>query len=107
MVRALNLIKCAPHLSVTPQARDVGLARDHHATHPWPRTIRPSEIHMLTAMPGQQYSKRELSAMLKGAGFRNIEIKPTFGYLERSHRRETVSRGGGGRTEGGPCVMLK
>ena len=62
---------------------------------------------MLTAMPGQQYSKRELSAMLKGAGFRNIEIKPTFGYLERSHRRETVSRGGGGRTEGGPCVMLK
>jgi hypothetical protein len=35
---------------------------------------------MLIAMPGQQYSKRELSTMLKGAGFRNIEIKPTFGY---------------------------
>ena len=35
---------------------------------------------MLAAMPGQQYSKRELSTMLTEAGFRDIEVKPTFGY---------------------------
>jgi hypothetical protein len=35
---------------------------------------------MLIAMPGQQYSKAELSAMLKEAGFRKIEVKPAFGY---------------------------
>jgi acetylserotonin N-methyltransferase len=35
---------------------------------------------MLIGMQGQQYSKRELSAMLKEAGFRKLEAKPTFGY---------------------------
>jgi SAM-dependent methyltransferase len=29
---------------------------------------------------GRQYSGRELSAMLKEAGFSDIEVKPTFGY---------------------------
>jgi hypothetical protein len=37
-------------------------------------------VDMLIGMPGQQYSKRELSAMLKEAGFGKIEVKPTFGY---------------------------
>jgi hypothetical protein len=29
---------------------------------------------------GEQYSGRELSAMLSDAGFRDIQVKPTFGY---------------------------
>jgi len=29
---------------------------------------------------GEQYSGAELSAMLTDAGFRDIEVKPTFGY---------------------------
>jgi hypothetical protein len=37
-------------------------------------------VDMLIAMPGQQYSKAELSTMLKEVGFRKIEVKPTFGY---------------------------
>jgi hypothetical protein len=35
---------------------------------------------MLVAMPGQQYSGKEISAMLKYAGFQEVEVKPTFGY---------------------------
>jgi acetylserotonin N-methyltransferase len=35
---------------------------------------------MLIYIPGEQYSGRELSAMLADAGFRNIETIPTFGY---------------------------
>ena len=35
---------------------------------------------MLVAMPGQQYSGKEISAMLDNAGFREVEVKPTFGY---------------------------
>jgi hypothetical protein len=31
-------------------------------------------------MPGQQYSGRELRSMLIEAGFRRVEVKPTFGY---------------------------
>lgn len=29
---------------------------------------------------GEQYSGRELSDMLRGAGFRDVQVKPTFGY---------------------------
>ena len=29
---------------------------------------------------GEQYSGRELSAMLREAGFRDVQVKPTFGY---------------------------
>jgi hypothetical protein len=29
---------------------------------------------------GQQYSGKEISAMLTDAGFREVEAKPTFGY---------------------------
>ena len=35
---------------------------------------------LLWSADGRQYSGRELSEMLTGAGFRRIEIKPTFGY---------------------------
>jgi len=47
-------------------------------TGPFP--VAAFNVDMLIAMPGQQYSKRELSAMLREAGFRKIEVKPTFGY---------------------------
>jgi ubiquinone/menaquinone biosynthesis C-methylase UbiE len=47
-------------------------------TGPFP--VAAFNVDMLIGMPGQQYSKRELSAMLKEAGFGKIEVKPTFGY---------------------------
>lgn len=37
-------------------------------------------IAMLLWVTGQQYSGRELREMLKQAGFKQIEVKPTFGY---------------------------
>lgn len=47
-------------------------------TGPFP--VAAFNVDMLIAMPGQQYSKRELSTMLKDAGFRKIEVKRTIGY---------------------------
>lgn len=47
-------------------------------TGPFP--VAAFNVDMLIAMPGQQYAKREVSAMLKEAGFRRIETKPTIGY---------------------------
>jgi hypothetical protein len=35
---------------------------------------------MLAAMPGQQYSGRELRGMLTEVGFKDVESEPTFGY---------------------------
>jgi hypothetical protein len=35
---------------------------------------------MLLGTQRQQYSGREISAFLTEAGFREIEVKPTFGY---------------------------
>jgi hypothetical protein len=35
---------------------------------------------MLMYVGGQQYAGREISSMLRDAGFRDIEVKPTFGY---------------------------
>jgi hypothetical protein len=35
---------------------------------------------MLLWVTGQQYSGRQLTAMLKGAGFQRIEVKPIFGW---------------------------
>jgi hypothetical protein len=29
---------------------------------------------------GEQYSGREISSILREAGFNNIQVKPTFGY---------------------------
>jgi hypothetical protein len=38
-------------------------------------------INMLIwSVDGEQYSGVELSQMLTGAGFRDVEVKPTFGY---------------------------
>jgi len=47
-------------------------------TGPFP--VAAFNVDMLIAMPGQQYSKLDLSAMLKSAGFRKIEATPTIGY---------------------------
>jgi O-methyltransferase len=35
---------------------------------------------MLMRANGQPYSGAELTAMLTGAGFRDVEVRPTFGY---------------------------
>jgi O-methyltransferase domain len=47
-------------------------------TGPFP--VAAFNVTMLAAMPGQQYSGREIRQMLQEAGFTNIEVKPTFGY---------------------------
>jgi hypothetical protein len=47
-------------------------------TGPFP--VAAFNVDMLVAMPGQQYSGRELETMLREAGFTSIEVKPTFGY---------------------------
>ncbi len=47
-------------------------------TGPFP--VAAFNADMIVAMPGQQYSGAEISAMLKEAGFRQIQVKPTFGY---------------------------
>ncbi len=45
-----------------------------------PFTVAASNMQMLVTMEGQQYSGKELSEMLAGAGFIDIEVKPTLGY---------------------------
>jgi hypothetical protein len=45
-----------------------------------PFAVAAFNVDMLVAMPGQQYSGRELRTMLTEAGFRQIEVKDTFGY---------------------------
>jgi hypothetical protein len=45
-----------------------------------PFAVAAYNVAMLIAMQGQQYSGRELSAMLTEAGFTDIEVKPTWGY---------------------------
>lgn len=47
-------------------------------TGPFP--VAAFNLMMLLWTEGQQYSGAELSAMLTEAGFRDIEVKPTFGY---------------------------
>jgi hypothetical protein len=47
-------------------------------TGPFP--VAAFNVTMLAAMPGQQYSGREITQNLMEAGFTNIEVKPTFGY---------------------------
>jgi hypothetical protein len=47
-------------------------------TGPYP--VAAVNITMLLWCTGQQYSGRELSDMLSEAGFKDIEVKPTFGY---------------------------
>ncbi|MBI3769149.1 MAG: methyltransferase [Deltaproteobacteria bacterium] len=45
-----------------------------------PFGVAAFNVAMLLAMPGQQYSGREIGAMLRDAGFSKIEVTPTFGY---------------------------
>jgi hypothetical protein len=47
-------------------------------TGPFP--VAAFNVDMLIAMPGQQYSGREVSLMLKEAGFAKIQVKRTIGY---------------------------
>lgn len=47
-------------------------------TGPFP--VAADNIAMLLWTEGQQYSGREISSMLREAGFKNIQVKPTFGY---------------------------
>ena len=47
-------------------------------TGPYP--VAAFNITMLLSCTGEQYSGRELSDMLLEAGFKDIEVKPTFGY---------------------------
>jgi hypothetical protein len=49
-----------------------------HKTGPF--AIAAFSIAMLLWTEGEQYSGQELSAMLAEAGFRDIEVKPTWGY---------------------------
>src|SRR5262249_17025686 len=51
---------------------------DDEKTGPFP--IAAFSMIMLGWTEGEQYSGRELSTMLKEAGFADIEVKPTFGY---------------------------
>ena len=45
-----------------------------------PLTVAAANMVMLLSVEGQQYSGCELCAMLAGAGFVDIEVKPTCGY---------------------------
>ena len=45
-----------------------------------PVAVAGVAISMLLNTEGQQFSGRELAAMLTEAGFRDIEVRPTFGY---------------------------
>jgi len=45
-----------------------------------PFAVAASNVAMLIGVQGQQYSGKEISAMLSEAGFTDIEVKPTFGY---------------------------
>lgn len=45
-----------------------------------PFTAAAFSMSMLGWTEGEQYSGPELSAMLSDAGFRDIQVKPTFGY---------------------------
>lgn len=45
-----------------------------------PFTVCAYNVALLLMSEGQQYSGRELTEMLSGAGFVDVEVKPTFGY---------------------------
>jgi len=45
-----------------------------------PFPVAAFNIAMLLWCEGEQYSGREISSMLRDAGFAKIEVKPTFGY---------------------------
>jgi hypothetical protein len=45
-----------------------------------PAPVAAYNTAMLLWTTGQQYARRELTSMLTAAGFRNIEVRPSFGY---------------------------
>jgi SAM-dependent methyltransferase len=45
-----------------------------------PFTVSAYNVALLMMTEGQQYSGRELTAMLTGAGFADVAVTPTFGY---------------------------
>ena len=45
-----------------------------------PFTVAANNIIMLLWTEGEQYSGGEISSILREAGFKKIEVKPTFGY---------------------------
>jgi len=45
-----------------------------------PFAVAASNVAMLIGVQGQQYSGKEITAMLTEAGFIEVEVKPTFGY---------------------------
>ena len=45
-----------------------------------PFTVSAYNIALLMMTEGQQFSGRELAAMLGKAGFTDVDVKPTFGY---------------------------
>jgi hypothetical protein len=51
---------------------------NNQRTGPFP--VAAFNVTMLLWTEGEQYSGREISSMLREAGFRNIAVKPTFGY---------------------------
>lgn len=51
---------------------------NNNRTGPFP--VAANNIGMLLWTEGEQYSGREISSMLREAGFKNIQVKPTFGY---------------------------
>jgi hypothetical protein len=55
-----------------------------------PFTVTGYNVSMLLWTEGQQFSGRELSLMLKEAGFADVRVVPTFGYWHICHREETV-----------------
>jgi len=51
---------------------------NNERTGPFP--VAAFNVTMLLWTEGEQYSGREISSMLREAGFRSIAVKPTFGY---------------------------
>jgi acetylserotonin N-methyltransferase len=45
-----------------------------------PLTVASFSMLMLLANPGRQYTFRELSSILRGAGFEDVRSRPSYGY---------------------------
>ena len=56
-----------------------------------PLSAAAYNVAMLLNTEGQQYSSKELSAMLTQAGFTDIETVPTFGYWSMTRGRKPLA----------------
>ena len=63
---------------MTLPLRTISVAFNDDRTGPF--AVAGLNVAMLIEMQGQQYSGKEIAAMLAEAGFTDIEVKPTFGY---------------------------